>query len=190
MNKRFPLTLLILICAIVLSACMEKTQTDDGHLEQPTDVSDYTYPSEDAGPVTQESPLGYSMVYDPTVFTLDDTGEADIFIYHTSEPLEAPVSVSVLAYPDMDAETLAEGIALQSGMDGATVQDTYFGAEGMLTKNVYLEKEFDGMTQIQVFYAIPAGEGSLLVEINGYIGMPANAEWMFEEMLGTFSLQS
>ncbi len=190
MNKRFSFTLLTLICAIVLSACMENPQIQHGRLVQPTDESDYTYPSEDAGFVTQESPLGYSMVYDPTIFTLDDTGEADIFTYHTSETLEAPVSVSVLAYPDMDAETLADGIVLQSGVDGTAAQDTYFGAEGMLTKNVYLEKESDGITQTQVFYAIPAGEGSLLVEINGYIGMPANAEWMFEEMLGTFSLQS
>lgn len=38
-------------------------------------------PSEDAETVVWESPLGYSMSYDPAVFTLDDTGEADILCH-------------------------------------------------------------------------------------------------------------
>lgn len=147
----------------------------------------YEYPSEDAGPVVQESTLGYSMSYDPTVFTLDDTGEGDVFIYNTAETLDAPVYLSVLAYPDMDAQTLAEGLVLQSGLDGVEVQDTYFGAEGMEAKNVYLEEDVDGVTQVHVFYAVPDGEGSLLIEIGSYTGVPAQIEAKFEEMLGTFT---
>ena len=73
----------------------------------------YEYPAEDAGPVLEESRLGYSMTFDPTVFTLDDTGEgSDIYTYHTAETLEGPAYIAVQSYPDMDAQTLADGLAL------------------------------------------------------------------------------
>ena len=88
----------------------------------------------------------------------------------------------------MDAQTLADGLALQSGQDGVAVQDTYFGAEGLDTKCVYYEQEVNGVTQALAFYAVPTDEGSLLVEICGYVGMPQQIEAKFEEMLGTFSL--
>ena len=149
----------------------------------------YEYPAEDAGPVLEESRLGYSMTFDPTVFTLDDTGEgSDIYTYHTAETLEGPAYIAVQSYPDMDAQTMADGRALQSGQDGVTVQDTYSGAEGLDTKCVYYEQEVNGVTQALAFYAVPTDEGSLLVEICGYVGMPQQIEAKFEEMLGTFSL--
>jgi hypothetical protein len=57
--------------------------------EETAPEQDYEYPSEDAGSVREESRLGYAMTYDPTVFTLDDTGEdQDIYTYHTSEALD------------------------------------------------------------------------------------------------------
>ena len=87
-----------------------------------------------------------------------------------------------------DAQTLADGLALQSGQDGVAVQDTYFGAEGLDTKCVYYEQEVNGVTQALAFYAVPTDEGSLLVEICGYVGMPQQIEAKFEETLGTFSL--
>lgn len=150
---------------------------------------EYEYPSEDAGPVLEESRLGYSMTFDPTVFTLDDTGEdLDIYTYHTSELLDGPAYIAVQSYPDMDAQTLADGLALQSGQDGVTAQDTYFGADGLDTKCVYYEETVDGVTQAHAFYAVPKGEGSLLVEITGYVNMPQQIEAKFEEMLGTFAL--
>lgn len=66
--------------------------------------------------------------------------------------------LSVLPYADMDAQTLAEGLALQSGVDGVEVQDTNFGADGVESKSVYIEKEAGGVTQVQIFYAVPKGE--------------------------------
>lgn len=42
-----------------------------------------SYPSEEAGSVRYDSPLGYSCTYDPTVFVLDDTGDGDRFSYQT-----------------------------------------------------------------------------------------------------------
>ena len=180
-------------CALSLAGCAKDTQTskdtaaDNTAQAEPEPI--YEYPAEDAGPVLEESRLGYSMAFDPTVFTLDDTGEgSDIYTYHTAETLEGPAYIAVQSYPDMDAQTLADGLALQSGQDGVAVQDTYFGAEGLDTKCVYYEQEVNGVTQALAFYAVPTDEGSLLVEICGYVGMPQQIEAKFEETLGTFSL--
>lgn len=149
----------------------------------------YEYPSEDAGSVEEKSRLGYSMMFDPTVFTLDDTADGlDAYTYHTSEELDGSAYFTVQSYPDMDAQTLAEGIALQSGQDGVAVQDTFFGADGLETKCVYYEEEAGGVTQVHTFYAVPKEEGSLLVEITGYINMPEQIQTKFEEMAGTFTL--
>lgn len=201
-------------CALSLAGCAKDAQTskdaaadntvqaepetivEDSEQENDTEQAGstesepvYEYPAEDAGPVLEESRLGYSMTFDPTVFTLDDTGEgSDIYTYHTAETLEGPAYIAVQSYPDMDAQTLADGLALQSGQDGVAVQDTYFGAEGLDTKCVYYEQEVNGVTQALAFYAVPADEGSLLVEICGYVGMPQQIEAKFEEMQGTFTL--
>lgn len=214
--KKFALTVLTVGCAFFLFACADgtKTQVESGILKetgteeevqteetsrteaeagaegvsQTEEAAQYEYPPEDNGSVLWESELGYSMTYNPMVFTLDDTGEQDIFTYNTAESSGVPVYMSVQSYPDMDAQTLAEGLALQSGMDGVEVQDVRFGADGLDTKNVYIEREAEGLTQIQIFYAIPADEGALLVEIGSYVGVPVVVDGYFEEMLGTFSL--
>lgn len=217
-KKKILVLLLAVTCVISCSACAGKEGSQsDGNVQKETDVvggetaldtkaeetdkaqteevdtteadgGEYEYPSEDAGTVAWESPLGYSMTYDPTVFTLDDTGEADVFTYNTAETFDAPVYISVQSYSDMDAQTLAEGLALQSGIDGVEVQDAYFGAVSVETKQVYIEKEVEGVKQIQIFHAIPKGEGSLLVEMGTYVGVPEKVDWKFEETIGTFTL--
>lgn len=219
MKKKILVLLLAVTCVISCSACADRggnqpdssaqkeTDAVDGDITPDTkteetdtaeteevdtteaDGGEYEYPSEDAGTVAWESSLGYSMTYDPTVFTLDDTGEADVFTYNTAEKLDAPVYISVQSYSDMDAQTLAEGLALQSGVDGVEVQDSYFGAVTVETKVVYIEKEVEGVKLIQIFYAIPKGEGSLLVEVGTYVDAPwQEIDWRIEEMLGTFTL--
>lgn len=203
--KRNKLLLACLACmgAMLLTACGTNTEpsadTDTPQTSEETGESspendsqqEYEYPEEDAGPVLEESRLGYSMTYDPTVFTLDDTGEGlDIYTYHTAEVLDGPAYMSIASYEDMDAQTLADGIVLQSGQDGVAPQATYFGADSLDTLCVSYEEEVDGVTQVHAFYAVPKGEGSLLVEITGYLDMPLQIQAKFEEMAGTFALLS
>lgn len=214
MRKNKLMLLGIIACAAVLSGCSAKKEqterdeadvgttptekTDDNALDSQEDATDVSgadgsntelpsYPEEDAGSVRYDSPLGYSCMYDPTVFVLDDTGDGDKFSYQTAETLAAPVYLSVRLHSDMSAEALAEGLVLQSGIDGVEVQDTYFGADGTATKCVYIEQELNGVNQIQTFYAIPSETGALLVELGGYVGMPDGAEHKLQEITGTFS---
>lgn len=213
MKKRFFIALLTVNSVMFLSACAGKVENtmsngkedqtvavstenqNDAHSidadSQDVEISsekneEYEYPSEEHTSEVWESELGYSMTYDPSVFTVDDTGDSDIFTYNTAEKLEAPVYISVQKYTDMDAMTLAEGLALQSGIDGVEVQEAYFGAEGLETQNVYVEKNVDGVKQIQIFYTIPQEKGSLLVEIGNYAGVSTQIDSIIEETLGTF----
>ena len=218
MKKKLLTALLTVISVIALSACAEKeaeqaersngetieavsianesdvnettTTVNEADVDETTTVDDmvYEYPAEEHASEVQESSLGYSMTYDPTVFVLDETGESDSYTYMTAEKLDAPVYLTVQKYTDMDAQTLAEGLALQSGSDDVEVQDAFFGADSLETKLVYVEKEVEGVTQIQIFYAIPVEEGALLVEIGSYVGGPEVVDWKIEEMLGTFAL--
>lgn len=205
MKKKNLALFLAVICVVTFSGCTgkeknlsESTSPKETTIENKESTSNtedvgedkYEYPSEDAGEVVQESSLGYSMKYDPTVFTLNESDKEDVFVYNTDEKLDASIYISIQSYVDMDVETLAKGLALQSGEDGVNVQDTYMGADSIETKSIYLEKEVKGIKQTQVFYAIPMEKGSLLVEIDGYVDMPKIAESKIEEMLGTFTLKA
>lgn len=206
MKKKLVIALLTVGCVISLSACAEKEENQESNnngsitesvsTETDSDIQEETLQEEqsnessenDNASMVLESQLGYSMKYNPTAFTLNNTEDTDTYTYNTTESLDAPVYLSVQKHSDTDAQTLAEGLALQSGIDGVEVQDAYFGADSIETKNVYIEKEMDGVKQIQVFYAIPAGEGSLLLEITSYAGVTEAVDVELEEMLATFTL--
>ncbi len=145
-------------------------------------------PSESASEASEatayKSALGCTISYDPAASTLQTIADSTDVYNDTGET----VSVAVQSHPDMDAQAVADGLALQSCIDGAEVQDTCFGQDSILAKRVADEQESNGVNQSMVFYAIPKGEGALTVEINGYDGMPPAAQAELEEMFGTFSL--
>ena len=200
-EKNIVLSLTVMLC-ILLSACGEKidssaatsANTDksiaiEEVTEEDTSEEISEYPSEEAEYVEFESDKGYSIMYNPDVITLDDTGEGDLFSYNTDEKLDAPVYISVIRYDDMDSQALTDGLILQSGIDGLKAENTYFGADSIETQCIYIENDVDGITQMQIFYVIPLSEGSMLIEIGGYIGAPTNVDTAINEMLGTFSLK-
>lgn len=200
-KKNIVLSLTVMLC-ILLSACGEKTDSSaatsantdksiaiEEVTEEDTSEEISEYPSEEAEYVEFESDKGYSIMYNPDVITLDDTGEGDLFSYNTDEKLDAPVYISVIRYDDMDSQALTDGLILQSGIDGLKAENTYFGADSIETQCIYIENDVDGITQMQIFYVIPLSEGSMLIEIGGYIGAPTNVDTAINEMLGTFSLK-
>lgn len=135
------------------------------------------------------SPLGYSMTYNPTAFTLDDGGDHDTFVYNSNENTDAPIYITVQPYTDFDVKTAADGLVLQSGRDDVKATEAYFGADSIKTQSVYIEKDVNGVKQIQTFYVIPVGSGSMIVEIGSFVGTDAKTDAKIEEMLGTFSLK-
>jgi hypothetical protein len=138
--------------------------------------------------VLWKSPLGYSMTYDSSIFTLESNDTLDAFTCISQENIDTPVSISVQSYPDMPAEDLANGLVLQSGVDGVTADDTSFGADNVESKMVCVEKEVDSITQLQVFHVISLENGSLLVEIGSYTDVPDEIDRAIEAMLDSFSI--
>ncbi len=166
-----------------------KTKTPNAGSDTMSDLKDTPKnPDKDAGTVEEKSKLGYTMMYDPKLLTLDDTGEADVYTYQTTESLKAPVYFTIQSYKDMDADTLMDGLVLQNDQEKDDVEVTGFGADSIEGKQLRVDKDVNGVEQEQVFYVIPNGQGSLLVEIVGYEGMPQEAESAFEAMAGTFEL--
>lgn len=137
-----------------------------------------------------ESVLGYQLTYKPELFSLAGGEGVDTFQFVSEDTLNAPIYLAVQRYKDMDADTLIEGLILQSGIDGVKAQDTYIGEDDIEAKCIVIEREEYETTRIQVFYAIPRSKGALLVEVGGYTGMPEKAENCLEEMLGSFSLKA
>lgn len=205
MRRKTGIFLLSMITAVcMLAGCETSEKKENNNSEQDSssllkevetinesdDVTEkYEYPAEDNTSAVWDSEYGYSMTYDPSLFTADDAAEADTFTYNTAEKLDAPVYLSVQTYVDMDVQTLADGLVLQSGIDGVEAKDASFGADNLETKYVYVEQDVNGVKQIQSFYVIPMGEGSLLVEMGSYVGVPENVAAKMEEMIGTFKLK-
>ena len=133
------------------------------------------------------SRLGYSMTYNPTAFTLDDSGEHDTFVYNSKT--DSPIYIAVQPCTDFDVKTAVDGLILQSGRDDVKATEVYFGADSIKTQSVYIEKDVNGIKQIQAFYVIPVGSGSMIVEIGSYVSIDEKTDSKIEEMLGTFSLK-
>ena len=129
------------------------------------------------------------MTYNPTAFTLDDSGDHDTFVFNSNEKTDAPIYITVQPYTDFDVKTAVDGLILQSGHDDVKATEAYFGADSIKTQSVYIEKDVNGIKQIQAFYVIPVGSGSMIVEIGSFVGTEAKTDAKIEEMLGTFSLK-
>jgi hypothetical protein len=177
--KRKTLKLLLTItCAFSLSACgSAASQTEEAATvtqteEITTDESVQSTQEQEADSIVDyESPLGYTVQYNQDMFTLTSGSDYDRFEYSGDMEPDAPIYVAVQLYTDMDAETVANGIVLQSGRDDVTVSDGTFGEE-IEAKIIHYEEEAEGITRTYSYFAIPKGDGCLLLEAGEYLGIP------------------
>jgi hypothetical protein len=174
MRKKMIIFLVSVTCALSLSACADNSQVQSDTSQSENTQSESSQANADTDsevPTTEtdavendqlwKSPLGYSMTYDPSLFTQESVDSTDYFTC-LQDNLDAPVYISIQAYPDTDSATLADGLVLQSGDDGVTAEDIYFGADSIEAQNVYIEKEVDGITQVQIFMSYLLGKAPCL----------------------------
>jgi hypothetical protein len=186
MKKKTLAALLTLTVAFSLSACGSSTASDadtavesqvdfneiSGDSQQQTQASTQEVAQDDSNdPIVEyESPLGYTIEYNSDMFTLESTDVSDTFTYSGDqlEP-EAPIYVAIDLHTDMDAETTAKGIALQSGQDGVEAIESTFGNdnEGYV---VSYSEEAEGITRNYMFFVVPKGDGCLAMEAGNYVG--------------------
>ncbi len=144
--------------------------------------------SEMAKPKVYKSKLGYSLTYNPSVFSLDNSSETEKFTYNVDQKPKSSVYVSVGLHPNDDVEFLAVGLALQGDIDDVTLKEGTFGQKGVKSMNVYYEKEVDGIKKTFEFFVFSSKKGSMVVESVGYAGMPQNVRDEVEKMLESFTI--
>lgn len=131
---------------------------------------------------------GWSFEYDPLLF--EDSGDMTASYSGGDSPM--PVYLTVQVFPGDTAETVAQGLRLQSGSDSTKIEDAAVGRDGLSAKLVYIERtvgEISEATQYRRFYAIDTQGGCVLIEAGSYDGAPAAAEEGLEAMLDSFALQ-
>jgi hypothetical protein len=118
-----------------------------------------------------ESPLGYTIEYDESMYTLTSTSDLDTFEYTGGWDLDAPVFVAVQLYTDMDAQTVADGIVLQIGRDDVTAEEGSFGnyLEGL---RIDYDEELDDVKLIHDYFIVPSGNNCFVMEAQDYYGIP------------------
>jgi hypothetical protein len=100
--------------------------------------------------------------------------------------LKAPVYVAVQLFTDMDAQAVAEGVALQSGQDGVDAEACTFGSDVDGYRVDYIE-ETDDIRYFYSFFAVPKGDGCLLLEAGEYAGIPGfEIDGSIEMMVDSF----
>lgn len=128
---------------------------------------------------------GYHMDVDSALFQFSSEGGTDSYTY-TGET-ELPVYVAVQNLPETTPDDLAAGLKQQ--YDSFTMEDEeVIFADGIPARNFYRETEVDGLTQIQIFYILSVGDGSMLVEIGTYVGAGDEVDPAIEAMVDSFTL--
>jgi hypothetical protein len=136
--------------------------------------------------VEYESPLGYTIEYFSDMFSLTSDDTSDRFEYTGGWDLKAPVYVAVQLITDMDAKTVADGVALQSGQDGAQAEACTFGSDVDGYRLDYIE-ERENIRYFYSFFAVPKGDGCLLMEVGEYLGIPGfEIDGSLEIMIDSF----
>lgn len=198
MKRKTLALLLTAVCVASLSACgaagdnsgsSTEASSSDASVEEASSEAASVESEETASEIDDDvadssndmveyvSPLGYSVQYYGQEFNLVSDENSDTFEFcGDGVELEAPVYVAIQLYEDMDAEDVANGIVQQSGQDGVTVEDSAFGEgtalgeEGTEAKRVSYQEEADGLTWYYTYFAIPKGDGCLLLEVHEYVG--------------------
>ena len=158
--------------------------TEEGNQNAKQDESK----SETAKSKVYKSKLGYSLTYNPSVFTLDEDVETERFTYNVDPKPESSVYVSVGLHPDEDVELLTFGLALQSDIDNVTLKEGTFGQKGVKSMNGYYEKEVDGIKKTCEFFVFTSDKGNMVVESVGYVGIPQKIKDEVEKMLESFTI--
>lgn len=127
-------------------------------------------PDEAAEPVMTlyESPLGYSISYDPKRFTLSADGSSDTFSSVYNDSSRPNIYLSISLRDDMSAEELEKGLVLQSGRDDCISGDMTIGAENYPVRMVSYFTGDGAEDPAFEFYILERGGGCLLIEAGIY----------------------
>lgn len=136
-----------------------------------------------------KSELGFKVEYDEEAFLHSFENGIEKFDCIINEEQKLPIYIAIQLLENTDAQSVADGLALQSGRDDVTVTDTIFGGGGMLAKGVNYTEKVNGVEQIFSFHAIDTEKGVVLIEAVGYVDQPKKADSNMEEFFARFFVE-
>lgn len=196
MKKALTL-LLVMGCMISLVSCNEKEEIAENNMVTEITTENITDSTKEEAFEYNEgdfdiwdSPIGYSMDYNSKLFTIETTDNSDFFSCNIDESSDSLTYFSVQKYLNSDMQAVAQDIATKFGVGSDKIEDTIFGHNLIDAKSIYIDKETDGIRQIQVIYVVADGDNSLVIEASSYVGQKEEIDWCFERMLGSFKLNN
>ena len=133
--------------------------------------------------------LGYTLVYDESLFTLEEQEDMDVYWWNAQEEDKPNCFMSLSCVTGYSLDEVIDGLVLQSGVEG----DRYTLALGGMEVPAYTfsEGKEEGDRLVQ-YVCMPRSDGSvLLIESDCYIGGEETIGQYLQEMLYsmTFSTQ-
>ncbi len=154
--------------------------------EEPPAESSVTVSEGMEGLAMAERPGAYRLQYDPSMFELVEGDGMDSYKYIIEDTL--PVCVRVVMMPETPVQDMVDALIARSGRADVQATDAEMGENMVPAKSIYLEQEVNGEMQIQLFYVMEWGSGSIVIETDSHTGAGEGVDSGIETILGTFEL--
>lgn len=135
------------------------------------------------------SDLGYSIVYDESLFSYEQAGGIDTYWWKAQESGKPNCYLSVSRLTGYTLDEAMEGLILQSGFEGTR---STLVLDGQVTSTFTFAEGTDADDAVTQYVCVPLSDGSiLLVELSYYVAAEETAGQALQEMLRsiTFSTQ-
>lgn len=134
------------------------------------------------------SDLGYSIVYDESLFSYEQAGGIDTYWWKAQEPGKPNCYLSVSRLTGYTLDEAMEGLILQSGFEGTR---STLVLDGQVTSTFTFAEGTDADDAVTQYVCVPLSDGSiLLVELSYYVAAEETAGQALQEMLHSITFST
>lgn len=134
------------------------------------------------------SDLGYSIVYDESLFSYEQAGGIDTYWWKAQEPGKPNCYLSVSRLTGYTLDEAMEGLILQSGFEGTR---STLVLDGQVTSTFTFAEGTDADDAVTQYVCVPLSDGSiLLVELSYYLAAEETAGQALQEMLRSITFST
>ena len=134
------------------------------------------------------SDLGYSIVYDESLFSYEQAGGIDTYWWKAQEPGKPNCYLSVSRLTGYTLDEAMEGLILQSGFEGTR---STLVLDGQVTSTFTFAEGTEADDAVTQYVCVPLSDGSiLLVELSYYVAAEETAGQALQEMLRSITFST
>ena len=134
------------------------------------------------------SDLGYSIVYDESLFSYEQAGGIDTYWWKAQEPGKPNCYLSVSRLTGYTLDEAMEGLILQSGFEGTR---STLVLDGQVTSTFTFAEGTEADDAVTQYVCVPLSDGSiLLVELSYYVAAEETAGQALQEMLHSITFST